>query len=617
MVELQIKENIMKSKSIISCLIGLIAISGYLFSAWEVPDATTGTKGEIRKIISFQGNIIACSQTNGVEISADQGIHWIDRNSGLYPLIVNSIETDGTNLYAGTNDSGVFRSADLGGSWSRKINGMGKIPVFGLVSCAGYMYSITDNSGFNGVYNSSDKGETWQNLNGSGGIPFNCYSLAVVKGTTNNMVYVGSEGGHLYKTVDNGTNWLDIKNNPLVYNIKVITIIGTKIYVGTPYGIFQTSDEGGSWQNIGLKAFEITDIKFNGNLLYAGTKGGGVFISDDDGSTWFAANDGLPDANVTCLGFDNNYIYAGSINSPVSRRLLSEIKVPVILPPVLTSPVNNGQNIKENPTTFTWEPTEGAVSYHIQICLINDFKSNILIEKDSITKEIYTKDLSLSTTYYWRVGTNTSKGDVKWSEVWNFRTRDELKQPTLMYPAANSQHIGTPTTFRWHLASGAQTYNFQISEDSSFGDYNQQKDIKDTIFQFPNLLKNKTTYYWHIASVGNDGSFKWSDTWVFESDSIFGEVKYLNSNDNDFLEIYPNPAIDKISLNFKFDAGNCEISLVNSSGTTVKIVYTGQIEKNQLLKLDSQLFDLARGVYFIKIKNAFTGEILVYPFVLK
>jgi len=59
--------------------------------------------------------------------------------------------------------------------------------------------------------------------------------------------------------------------------------------------------------------------------LFAGTNGNGVYVSNDNGSSWTQRNEGLGNVTVWSLGIFNNYIFAGRSDGGVYRRPLGEL----------------------------------------------------------------------------------------------------------------------------------------------------------------------------------------------------------------------------------------------------------------------------------------------------
>jgi hypothetical protein len=74
------------------------------------------------------------------------------------------------------------------------------------------------------------------------------------------------------------------------------------------------------------------------------------------------------------------------------------------------------------------------------------------------------------------------------------------------------------------------------------------------------------------------------------------------TNEINGLDVYPNPANDHISISFSSKGSNTgEISLINALGQTV---YTKQVALNEgKNRLNVQLNELPKGIYFAKVKN--------------
>ena len=71
----------------------------------------------------------------------------------------------------------------------------------------------------------------------------------------------------------------------------------------------------GQWKssNNGLDGGEVVCITANDNKLFAGTRYGGVFASNDNGENWYSSSIGMGDyVSVTALSNNGNYIIAGT-----------------------------------------------------------------------------------------------------------------------------------------------------------------------------------------------------------------------------------------------------------------------------------------------------------------
>ena len=70
----------------------------------------------------------------------------------------------------------------------------------------------------------------------------------------------------------------------------------TCIYVGTAGGgVFFSNDDGTSWTaiNNGLTDLSVNSLLIQGSNIFAGTNSGGVFLSSNSGSSWNAINNGF------------------------------------------------------------------------------------------------------------------------------------------------------------------------------------------------------------------------------------------------------------------------------------------------------------------------------------
>jgi photosystem II stability/assembly factor-like uncharacterized protein len=94
------------------------------------------------------------------------------------------------------------------------------------------------------------------------------------------------------------------------------------LYVGTDEGVVALkSDDGRNWKTIshGLKDWEVPEVAVSPgapNKVFAGTRGDGVWLSEDFGATWKKPSYGRRGpGKVRCLSFDphdSNTLYAGT-----------------------------------------------------------------------------------------------------------------------------------------------------------------------------------------------------------------------------------------------------------------------------------------------------------------
>ncbi|HRH64661.1 MAG TPA: T9SS type A sorting domain-containing protein [Bacteroidia bacterium] len=201
---------------------------------------TNGDASLIRKVLvqpSNSSHLVACG-TSGMYTSTDAGATWTQRMDSLFwDLVQDPVNPD--ILYAATgwvynaNDgsAGIYKSVDFGNTWTLLNT---NIPPTGVVqriklaiapSDPNRIYAITVNLdfGMDGIYKSSDAGQSWQFINpglnvleggdgtGSGGQ--GNYDLALmVDATDKDRVYAGgvniwgsSDGAQTFNPVSHWT----------------------------------------------------------------------------------------------------------------------------------------------------------------------------------------------------------------------------------------------------------------------------------------------------------------------------------------------------------------------------------------------------------------------------
>lgn len=129
-----------------------------------------------------------------------------------------------------------------------------------------------------------------------------------------NVFYIGTAVGGIFKTVDKGQNWTPIFDNigrPSIGNIAIAPSNANRIYIGTGEangsatsgaffgdGIYRSDDAGATWTHLGLEGTQYTGRIIvdpqNENRLFVATSGTlygknterGLYRSSDAGNTW-------------------------------------------------------------------------------------------------------------------------------------------------------------------------------------------------------------------------------------------------------------------------------------------------------------------------------------------
>lgn len=161
---------------------------------------------------------------------------------------------------------------------------------------------------------------------------------AIVMNSSNqNIMYIGTLDGGVYKTTNGGFNWAQV-NTGMTYNhVQCLAIsqynpnilfAGTDSLGGwTTSGVYKTTDAGASWT---LVSQDINDTKgiqvivihpTNPNIVYCGVFNAlapstvGMWKSTNGGVNWFAASTGMDNKQILSIAFNPlnpNVLYAGS-----------------------------------------------------------------------------------------------------------------------------------------------------------------------------------------------------------------------------------------------------------------------------------------------------------------
>jgi hypothetical protein len=130
-------------------------------------------------------------------------------------------------------------------------------------------------------------------------------------------------GGRMFLTTNDGTNWTQIGSAESGIDILSIVMLDSKILAGTWNGFIQSTDDGTTWN-----AFTPTGIPADTAIWstvminttpFAGTTGA-IYKSSDNGNTWTEISSGIAvDARITSIVASGDNIFAGSAGNGVFK----------------------------------------------------------------------------------------------------------------------------------------------------------------------------------------------------------------------------------------------------------------------------------------------------------
>lgn len=220
--------------------------------------------------------------------------------------------THNSYLFAGTAGAGIMRSSDNGHTWAPANNGFGTFAATDFLSQGGVVYAAAV-----GVYRSTDNGGTWTAGTGlSGGVSVS--SLA----TDGTRLYAampstGSTPLGVFRSTDGGATWTGSNTGiPANSGVSELCYSGGKLFAGiqgSTLDIYQSTDNGVTWTTTGPggSGQYIEDMVAAPGAVLAGTSGAGILRSTNNGTSWVAANTGLPpSSNVFAMYLDGTTVYA-------------------------------------------------------------------------------------------------------------------------------------------------------------------------------------------------------------------------------------------------------------------------------------------------------------------
>lgn len=143
---------------------------------------------------------------------------------------------------------------------------------------------------------------------------------AIVSNAATHTIYVGSNGGGILKSTDNGGSFVAVNNGLDDLTITAMVMDPTNpevVYASAAFSMYKTVNGGASWFPIGGAGASLIIDPSNPNTLYAGlTPSGGVVKSVDGGETFLPASNGIGTPAVFTMAIDAvhpNVLYAGTL----------------------------------------------------------------------------------------------------------------------------------------------------------------------------------------------------------------------------------------------------------------------------------------------------------------
>lgn len=191
--------------------------------------------------------------------------------------------------------------------------------------------------------------------------------------------------------------------------------------------------------------------------------------------------------------------------------------------PTQESPANGATDLPTI-TTVRWVHYRSGETYRVQVA--TNAAMTALITNATVTNATGYTLLSLSknTTYYWRVNASKKGVTSAWSPTWSFTTTNKTPPaaPTLVSPANGTTDIPASTgpTLVWNAVAGAESYDFMVAPEPSFGGaIVQWYAFHGTSAAVTGLEEfGEFRLYWRVRGRNPGGVGPWSEVRMFTVD---------------------------------------------------------------------------------------------------
>jgi photosystem II stability/assembly factor-like uncharacterized protein len=241
----------------------------------------------------FEGWIYCLERYNGVWYSnvgrsTDSGQKWDWAARG------NQFAFAGGEIYRAIGDesrgtNGLWRSSDNGLHWIECDTGLPSNYIYSIAAYDSTILAGVDSS----LCLSTNRGLTWRVLR--------YFPNKVLRVTlTNHVALAYIEKCFTVRSTDYGSTWPFIDSNSAFRSVDCINATDDTLFVGTTYeGILRSYDKGETWQHInnGIATGPVMALKRDGHAMWA-AGGDGLYYSTNDGATWQERNRGFRRTNT-------------------------------------------------------------------------------------------------------------------------------------------------------------------------------------------------------------------------------------------------------------------------------------------------------------------------------
>lgn len=274
------------------------------------------TCGDHWFFVGSPASVFAVSVT-GVMVSMDHAAQWRAANDGLPDTYLTAAAMVGDTVLVGSHAGGLYRSTDHGATWGDASAGISAGMIQFIAAFSNTAVAFTDS----GVSVTTDGGTGWTVRTSHPG--FGVVSAALLAWP---HILIGTDKGAFLST-DGGGAWTDVGAGLTNTDVRAFTRNGDTVYLGTyGGGVYRSTGLAGPWtpMNEGLTPWNVHALVNDGTHLWVGTCFGGVYVYDALHARWTSCNIGLDSIayDVHALMIDGHALLLGTHNEIWSRPLV-------------------------------------------------------------------------------------------------------------------------------------------------------------------------------------------------------------------------------------------------------------------------------------------------------
>lgn len=179
--------------------------------------------------------------------------------------------------------------------------------------------------------------------------------------------------------------------------------------------------------------------------------------------------------------------------------------------------------------------------------------------------------------------------------------------PFLVYPKDGAPSMNDNVLLNWQAVPGSSSYNYELDTDQNFTSGSVQTGTtvyidessanEDTEFATSGLERG-STYYWRVNSLKNGSTSAWSEVWSFTVAQ--DGVGVQESMTNDEFVLYPNPAQNRLHIEFATERKVSAVSVLSIDG---KAVLNQSYAFGVVGMVEVDLQSIVSGTYFVRIDS--------------